>query len=294
MQPARSEVRDTTHLFNIWKAVQFSDTMKVTWIVLAFVLFSHLQWTAAVPGTGLHTWDRFSKLPYPGDKAFLYDTFPDKFMWAVGTAAYSVEGAWEKDGKGKSIWDTFTRGGTRVSRGDVGSDSYHNIPGDLRALQQLGVSHYRFSLSWPRIFSNGTKESYNEKGVEYYKSLIRGLKEIKVQPVVTLYHWDLPESLQTLFGGWSNSVMVELFREYADFCFKTFGSDVKFWITIDNPFVVAWHGYGTGVVAPGIKNDSDLPFRVGHNLLKVIRAIYVFIYIFNKQRKFAYISHKRT
>lgn len=261
-------------MFNIRKAVQFSDTMTVAWIVLALVLFSQLQWTAADPGAGLHTWDRFSKLPYPGDKAFLYDIFPDKFMWAVGTAAYSVEGAWEKDGKGKSIWDTFTRGGTRVSRGDVGSDSYHNIPGDLRALQQLGVSHYRFSLSWPRIFSNGTKESYNEKGVEYYKSLIRGLKDIKVQPVVTLYHWDLPDSLQTLFGGWSNSVMVELFREYADFCFKTFGSDVKFWITIDNPFVVAWHGYGTGVVAPGIKNDSDLPFRVGHNLLKVIRATY--------------------
>uniref|UniRef100_A0A673LDP1 Klotho-like n=1 Tax=Sinocyclocheilus rhinocerous TaxID=307959 RepID=A0A673LDP1_9TELE len=99
--------------------------------------------------------------------AFLYDTFPDKFMWAVGTAAYSVEGAWEKDGKGKSIWDTFTRGGTRVSRGDVGSDSYHNIPGDLRALQQLGVSHYRFSLSWPRIFSNGTKESYNKKAIRF-------------------------------------------------------------------------------------------------------------------------------
>ncbi|XP_016401931.1 klotho-like [Sinocyclocheilus rhinocerous] len=233
---------------------------------------SQLQWTAADPGAGLHTWDRFSKLPYPGDKAFLYDTFPDKFMWAVGTAAYSVEGAWEKDGKGKSIWDTFTRGGTRVSRGDVGSDSYHNIPGDLRALQQLGVSHYRFSLSWPRIFSNGTKESYNKKGVEYYKNLIRGLKEIKVLPVVTLYHWDLPDSLQTLFGGWSNLIMVELFREYADFCFKTFGSDVKFWITIDNPFVVAWHGYGTGVVAPGIKNDSDLPFRVGHNLLKAHAA----------------------
>lgn len=251
--------------------------MKVTWIFWTLVLFSV---TVADPSAGLRTWDRFSKLPYPGDKAFLYDIFPDKFMWAVGTAAYSVEGAWEKDGKGKSIWDTFTRGGTRVSRGDVGSDSYHNIQADLRAIQQLRVTHYRFSISWSRIFSNGTKESYNRWGVEYYKNLIRGLKEIKVQPVVTLYHWDLPDFLQTRFGGWSNSILVEVFREYADFCFKTFGSDVKFWITIDNPFVVSWHGYGTGVVAPGIKNDSDLPFRVGHNLLKVAMILMCFSCVF--------------
>ncbi|XP_030648234.1 klotho [Chanos chanos] len=246
--------------------------MKITLILLALKIWSELQLTAADPGAGLRTWDRFSKLPYPGDKAFLYDTFPDNFLWAVGTAAYQVEGAWEKDGKGKSIWDTFTRGGNRIVRGDVGSDSYHNIPGDLRALQQLGVSHYRFSLSWPRIFPNGSRSSYNEKGADYYKTLIRGLKEIKVQPVVTLYHWDLPDNLQTRFGGWNNSILVDLFKEYADFCFKTFGADVKYWITIDNPFVVAWHGYGTGVVAPGIKNDSDLPFRVGHNLLKAHAA----------------------
>lgn len=226
--------------------------------------------TVAEPGAGMRTWDRFSKLPYPEDKAFLYDTFPEGFMWAVGTAAYQVEGAWQKDGKGKSVWDTFTRAGNRVVTGDVGSDSYHNLAGDLRALQQLGVTHYRFSLSWPRIFANGTRSTYNEKGVEYYKSLIAGLKRIRVEPVVTLYHWDLPESLQNAHGGWSHPALVDLFRDYADFCFQTFGSDVKFWITMDNPFVVAWHGYGTGVVAPGIKNDPDMPFRVGHNLLKVI------------------------
>ncbi|KAG7515632.1 klotho [Solea senegalensis] len=227
---------------------------------------------AAIPNAGLKTWGRFSKLPYPGDQAFLYDTFPRDFIWAVGTAAYQVEGAFEKDGKGLSIWDTFTRGGNRIATGDVGSDSYHNIQADVRAIRLLGVSHYRFSLSWSRIFPNGTRGSYNEIGTNYYRTLLKRLKEIRVQPVVTLYHWDLPDHLQQHFGGWSNPELVDIFRDYADFCFETFGDDVKYWITIDNPFVVARHGYGTGVVAPGIKSDPDLPFRVGHNLLKAHAA----------------------
>ncbi|KAK2828312.1 hypothetical protein Q5P01_019346 [Channa striata] len=240
----------------------------------AFLLLALLAFApaSAKPNAGLKTWGRFSKLPYPGDKAFLYDTFPADFMWAVGTAAYQVEGAFDKDGKGLSVWDTFTRGGNRIVTGDVGSDSYHNVRADVRAIQQLGVSHYRFSLSWSRIFPNGTRGSYNDIGTSYYRTLLRRLKEIRVQPVVTLYHWDLPDHLQHSLGGWSNPELVEIFRDYADFCFQTFGDDVKYWITIDNPFVVARHGYGTGVVAPGIKNDPDLPFRVGHNLLKAHAA----------------------
>ncbi|XP_062262369.1 klotho [Platichthys flesus] len=229
---------------------------------------------SAKPNAGLKTWSRFSKMPYPGDKAFLYNTFPGDFVWAVGTAAYQVEGAFEKDGKGLSIWDTFTRGGNRKVTGDVGSDSYHNIHADIRAIRQLGVSHYRFSLSWARMFPNGTRGSHNEIGTNYYRTLIRRLKENRVQPVVTLYHWDLPDHLQQTLGGWSNPEMVGIFKEYADFCFQTFGDDVKIWITIDNPFVVARHGYGTGVVAPGIKSDPDLPFRVGHNLLKAHAAVW--------------------
>lgn len=195
-------------------------------------------------------------------------------MWAAGTAAYQVEGAFEKDGKGLSIWDTFTRGGTRYLTGDVGSDSYHNVHADIQAIRQLGVTHYRFSLSWARIFPNGTRGSYNEIGTNYYRTLIKKLKEIRVQPVVTLYHWDLPEHLQQTLGGWANPQLVDIFKDYADFCFQTFGEDVKYWITIDNPFVVARHGYGTGVVAPGIKSDPDLPFRVGHILLKAHAAVW--------------------
>uniref|UniRef100_A0A3Q4B8A4 Uncharacterized protein n=1 Tax=Mola mola TaxID=94237 RepID=A0A3Q4B8A4_MOLML len=250
-------------------APTLTGTMSTFLALLTCLAFSA---AAAKPSAGLKTWSRFSKLPYPGDKAFLYDTFPEGFMWAVGTAAYQVEGAFEKDGKGLSIWDTFTRGGNRMATGDVGSDSYHNFPADIRAIKQLGVSHYRFSLSWSRIFPNGTRGSYNDMGANYYRSLLRRLREIRVQPVVTLYHWDLPEQLQQSLGGWSNPELVDIFRDYADFCFQAFGDDVKYWITIDNPFVVARHGYGTGVVAPGIKSDPDLPFRVGHNLLKAHAA----------------------
>lgn len=228
----------------------------------------------AKPNSGLRTWSRFSKRPYPEDQAFLYETFPDRFMWAVGTAAYQVEGAYDNDGKGLSIWDTFTRGGNRDLKGDVGSDSYHNVRADIRAIRQLRVTHYRFSLSWARIFPNGTRGSYNELGTNYYRTLIRKLKEIRVQPVVTLYHWDLPDHLQQTLGGWTNPQLVDIFRDYADFCFQTFGDDVKYWITIDNPFVVARHGYGTEMVAPGIKNDPDLPFKVGHILLKAHAAVW--------------------
>ncbi|XP_076131001.1 klotho [Alosa pseudoharengus] len=246
--------------------------MKYIEVLLAILICRCTKCVVASPGDGLHTWGRFNKLSYPGDTAFLYDTFPVNFMWSVGTAAYQIEGAHNKDGKGLSIWDTFYRGGSRINKGDVGSDSYHNIPGDIRALQFLGVSHYRFSLSWPRIFPNGSVSSYNEKGANHYKRLIHSLKEIKVQPVVTIYHWDLPDNLQIRYGGWGNPILIDLFREYAEFCFKTYGDDVKYWITIDNPFVVAWQGYGTGKAAPGIKNESDLPYRVGHNLLKAHAA----------------------
>uniref|UniRef100_A0A8C6SIP7 Klotho n=1 Tax=Neogobius melanostomus TaxID=47308 RepID=A0A8C6SIP7_9GOBI len=243
-------------------------------LLFTCVIAVMLTGVTAKPNSGLKTWGRFHRLPYPGDKAFLYETFPEGFMWAVGTAAYQVEGAYEKDGKGLSIWDTFTRGGNRVVTGDVGSDSYHNVRADVRAIRKLGVTHYRFSLSWARIFPNGTRGSYNEIGTNYYRTLIKKLKEIRVQPVVTLYHWDLPEHLQQTLGGWANPQLVDIFRDYADFCFHAFGDDVKYWITIDNPFVVAQSGYGTGEEAPGIKHDPDLPFRVGHILLKAHAAVW--------------------
>ncbi|KAL0994850.1 hypothetical protein UPYG_G00128060 [Umbra pygmaea] len=260
--------------------------MQRSWFLTFVIILFTWNCVVSGPDASLKTWERFSKRDYPGDKAFLYDNFPHNFMWAVGTAAYQVEGAFQKDGKGLSVWDTFTRGGNRIATGDVGSDSYHNVEADIRALRQVGVTHYRFSLSWSRIFPNGSRGSFNEIGTNYYRTLIQKLKEINVEPVVTIYHWDLPDNLQRTFGGWSDPVLIELFRDYADFCFQTFGNDVKYWITIDNPFVVSWNGYGTGKVAPGIKNDPDLPFKVGHNLLKAHAAAW---HLYNRR----YRSHQK-
>ncbi|KAG2456947.1 klotho [Polypterus senegalus] len=242
---------------------------------LVYVCWLQVPSALGHPGDGERTWLRFDQMPQPEDELFLYDTFPPDFVWAVGTAAYQVEGAFEKDGKGPSIWDRFThRGNGTSSNGDEASDSYHQLQRDIHALSILGVTHYRFSISWPRVFPTGRSDSYNHAGVSYYRGLLNQLKKIRVQPVVTLYHWDLPDDLQRQYGGWSNPVVIELFKEYADFCFRTFGEDVKYWITIDNPFVVAWHGYGTGIVAPGIRSEPSLPFRVGHNLLKAHAAVW--------------------
>lgn len=221
-----------------------------------------------LPGCAENIWHRFESLPFPKDKLFLYDNFPQDFMWAVGTAAYQVEGGWKQDGRAPSIWDTHCHKDGRAT-GDVASDSYNNLYRDMAALQILGVSHYRFSISWSRLFPNGTDAGPSQAGYAYYRALIDRLKEMGTKPVVTLYHWDLPQRLQDIYGGWINESMVGVFETYATACFNLFGNDVKYWITIDNPYVVAWHGYSTGSLPPGIKGDKLLGYKAGHNLIKV-------------------------
>ncbi|XP_053312338.1 klotho [Spea bombifrons] len=237
-----------------------------------------VAWTCAicaVHGNSHDTWARFHSLPFPEDNLFLYDTFPADFMWSVGTAAYQVEGGWQQDGKAPSIWDTFCHKSDQArATGDVASDSYNNVFRDTAALEFLGVTHYRFSISWPRLFPNGTEAGPNEAGYNYYMNLIRRLKELSIEPVVTLYHWDLPQKLQDTYGGWINDSMVGVFEAYAKECFKLFGHFVKFWITIDNPYVVAWHGYSTGSMPPGIRGEKLLGYRAGHNLIKAHAAVW--------------------
>ncbi|XP_072899979.1 klotho [Hemitrygon akajei] len=218
-------------------------------------------------GAGAGTWARFASLPYPEDKLFLHDIFPEGFIWSVGTSAYQTEGGWRQDGKGQSVWDTFTR--QQLSgNGDEASDSYNNIEGDVSAIQALGVTHYRFSIAWSRIFPDGLVSNHNEAGLSYYIHLLQRLRDIGVEPIVTLYHWDLPQALQDRYGGWINETLVDRFSEYAEFCFKVLGDRVKYWITIDNPFALAWHGYGTGKLAPGIQGAPRAPYIVAHNLIK--------------------------
>uniref|UniRef100_A0A673M2R3 beta-glucosidase n=1 Tax=Sinocyclocheilus rhinocerous TaxID=307959 RepID=A0A673M2R3_9TELE len=205
-----------------------------------------------------------------------YGTFPEGFHWGVSSSAYQVEGGWNADGKGPSVWDTFTQKPGNIpnnDNGDVACDSYNKIDEDLHMLRALKVKTYRFSLSWSRIFPNGYKSSLNQKGVDYYNRLIDGLIANNIAPMVTLYHWDLPQALQDI-NGWENPEIINIFSEYCDFCYATFGDRVKFWNTFNEPQTIAWSGYGLGQIPPNVKQPGDAPYKVAHNLLKAHAQAY--------------------
>uniref|UniRef100_A0A8C1GA35 Lactase n=1 Tax=Cyprinus carpio TaxID=7962 RepID=A0A8C1GA35_CYPCA len=209
--------------------------------------------------------------PPTEDVEMLYGHFPEGFMWSTASASYQIEGAWRADGKGLSIWDKFAHTPEKISQddnGDIACDSYNKIAEDINSLKTLRVRHYRFSVSWPRIMPDGTTRKINEAGLNYYHRLLDALLEANIKPQVTLYHWDLPQALQDV-GGWENETIVERFRDYADVVFNSLGDKVKFWITINEPYIVALHGYGHGIFAPGINaNPGTSPYIAGHNLLK--------------------------
>uniref|UniRef100_A0A914X7K2 Uncharacterized protein n=1 Tax=Plectus sambesii TaxID=2011161 RepID=A0A914X7K2_9BILA len=197
--------------------------------------------------------------------------FPPDFIWAVATSAYQVEGGWNANGKGVSNWDAFVHkpnNGIRDhSTGDVACDSYHKWQTDLELIRNLSVTHYRFSFAWTRLFPDGTNKTINRDGVDYYNNLINGLLAINVTPMVTLFHWDTPQTLEDL-GGWESPDSPQWFYDYANFCFKTFGDRVKMWITFNEPWVTSWLGYGTGGNAPGKKDVCYGVYTVTHNIIK--------------------------
>ncbi|KAJ1351845.1 hypothetical protein KIN20_008002 [Parelaphostrongylus tenuis] len=184
-----------------------------------------------------------------------YHYFPSGFKWSVATSAFQIEGATKEDGRGPSIWDEYQRKPGKIvdnSTADISSDSYHKFREDIALIKSLGVSHYRFSLSWSRIFPTGIITKPNLKGIHYYHAVIDTLIENNIEPMVTLYHWDLPLALQDA-GGWLNREIVKWFRLYAVFCFREYGDKVKLWATLNEPFVQAIDGY-CGVkeeMAPG-------------------------------------------
>ncbi|KAM6949120.1 cytosolic beta-glucosidase [Aplochiton taeniatus] len=196
--------------------------------------------------------------------------FPRDFAWGAATAAYQIEGGWDADNKGPSIWDTFCHAKGRVfedQNGDDACNSYMLWKKDLECIQQLGLSHYRLSLSWSRLLPNGTTHHVNQQGVQYYNKLIDDLLACNVSPMVTLYHFDLPQALQDK-GGWKSSDIADIFDNYAKFCFETFGSRVKLWITINEPHVCAKFGHEDGIFAPGLKESGIAAYTVGHNMLR--------------------------
>ncbi|CAB3361862.1 Hypothetical predicted protein [Cloeon dipterum] len=203
---------------------------------------------------------------------FLYGTFPDGFMWGAATAAYQVEGGWDADGKGESIWDRMVHSdpGSILNQdtGDIAADSYHKYAEDVAALKETGVDFYRFSLSWSRLLPTGRVDVVNEAGVAFYNALIDALLANGVQPMVTLYHWDLPQPLEDQ-GGWLNeTLIVPAFAEYAAFAFEAFGDRVKLWLTLNEPWVQAVMGYGNGGNAPRVVGSGITDYLSGLNQLK--------------------------
>ncbi|XP_075465616.1 lactase/phlorizin hydrolase-like isoform X1 [Ascaphus truei] len=229
-----------------------------------------------VPSKAKVVWEKFSGQSAFERDMYFHGTFPDDFKWGVSTSSYQVEGGWDADGKGPSTWDTFTHVPGNIvnnDNGDIACDSYYQLDADMYMLRALGVTSYRFSLSWSRIFPSG-KGSANAKGVDYYNRLIDGLVANNIAPMVTLYHWDLPQALEDS-GGWENDSVLDAFHSYADYCFRTFGDRVKFWMTFNQPHSIVAAGYGVGLFPPGIKDDPGFaPYRVAHRLLKVHARVY--------------------
>lgn len=192
--------------------------------------------------------------------------FPSDFVWGTATAAYQVEGGWDADGRGLSIWDTHSRamGG---DTGEVACDHYFRYEEDVKLMQRLGLKNYRLSISWSRIQPNGSGE-LNPEGVAFYNRLIDCLLAHGVQPLVTLYHWDLPHALHAEQDGWLSEKIVPAFTQYARLCFELYGDRVKNWLTFNEPWCVCLLGYGTGEHAPGIKcDDGTKVYRAAHNVL---------------------------
>lgn len=187
---------------------------------------------------------------YESNKAKPYNLF----AWGAASAAFQVEGGWDAEGKGLSIWDTYTARKGNIFRGHdakVACDFYHLYAFDLKLMRAMGIQHYRFSISWPRIVPDGTGK-VNQAGLAFYDRVIDLCLELGITPWVTLYHWDLPEALQQK-GGWTNRRILQWFEDYVTVVVKHFGDRVKNWMVLNEPMVFTGAGYFLGVHAPGKK-----------------------------------------
>src|SRR5262249_21242629 len=182
--------------------------------------------------------------------------FGDGFYWGVATSAYQIEGAWDEDGKGVSIWDTYAHTPGNIKNdetGDVANDHYHRYREDVALMKSIGATAYRFSIAWPRIFPEGTGEP-NSKGVDFYSRLADELLAAGIEPFATLYHWDLPQALQDRFGGWRSAETAKAFAEYAGYVAEQLGYRVKHYFTINEFASFVESGYkGLDVKGPGGK-----------------------------------------
>jgi beta-glucosidase len=194
--------------------------------------------------------------------------FPSNFTWGAATASYQIEGAWNADGKGESIWDRFSQTPGNVTNNDTGNiacDHYNRYPEDIAIMRKLGLKAYRFSVSWPRIIPNGIGR-VNLAGLDFYDRLVDALLAANIEPYITLHHWDYPQALYEK-GGWLNRENLSAFADYAAILAKRLGDRVTKWTTFNEPGVVAWDGYVSGEHAPGIKDNIPAARQVSHNMM---------------------------
>lgn len=207
-------------------------------------------------------------------------SFPEGFVFGTASSAYQLEGAVKEDGRGATIWDTFSHRFGKVadfSNGDIAVDQYHLYKEDIKLMKGMGMDAYRFSIAWSRIFPNGSGE-INQAGVDHYNNLINALLSEGIEPYVTLYHWDLPQALEDKYTGWLNPQIIKDYAVYAETCFEKFGDRVKHWITFNEPHTFTIQGYDVGLHAPGrcsillhvfckAGNSATEPYIVAHNVL---------------------------
>jgi len=202
------------------------------------------------------------------------------FAWGVSTAAYQIEGAWNIEGKGKSIWDVFANTKGKTPNGvnaNVACDFYNRFEDDLAIMHQLGIKHYRFSISWSRILPNGIGV-INHQGIDFYNRLITACLKHEIEPWITLYHWDLPHELE-LKGGWTNRDVINWFGDYVQICILSFGDRVKNWMVLNEPMVFTGAGYFLGVHAPGKRGLNNFLSATHHAAMcqaeggRVIRSL---------------------
>src|SRR5262245_56880664 len=182
--------------------------------------------------------------------------FPDGFAWGVATSSYQIEGAWNEDGKGESIWDRYAHTPGKIKNGDTGdvaNDHYHLYREDIALMKDIGARAYRFSISWPRIFPDGAGQP-NQKGVDFYRRLTDELRAARIEPVATLYHWDLPQELQDRYEGWRSKETSKAFADYAGYVAEQLGDRVRNYFTINEFASFVEGGYqGFDVKGPGGK-----------------------------------------
>lgn len=192
--------------------------------------------------------------------------FPANFLWGTATSAYQVEGAWDEDGRGPSIWDSFAHTPGQVinnDTGDVACDHYHRFLADIELMRALHLNAYRFSIAWSRVLPMGTGQ-VNQRGLDFYRRLVDALLQADITPVLTLYHWDLPQALQNR-GGWANRETVHAFVAYCDIVARALGDRVPLWITHNEPSLHSTIAHGLGKAAPGI-TDWRIAVQVSHHL----------------------------